>query len=396
MLPASAPPADPRPDPSAGDAPPPPPLGHPRASAALRHLARREDLKAVVLTTPALYAPLRRAAARYVAGETRDEALATARALAAAPGAHRATIDFMGEDTRAAAAARAATDEFLALVDALGPTQAADDAPDAGRPDATSVSLDLSHIGLAVSDGDAGERLAAAHLAEIAAAAEAAGREVVVSMEGSARTDAILRVHAAVAARHPRVGVTLQAALHRTPDDLARLLARGPAAGGGGRIRLVKGAYAEPTDRALPRGAALDARYAGLARTLLDAAGAGRRVSIATHDPALLAAVVGAADVAGGAAAFDARALQFEMLHGVSPDRLDRLAAAGYATRVYLVYGREWWLYLCHRLAEHPPALLDALADVVDALPRDAGAPGPEEREAAPAMIGSSARPGRR
>src|SRR5919202_88047 len=90
-----------------------------RAAAALRRLARREDVKAAVLGSKALYPVLRRAAARYVAGESRAEALATARALAAA--GHRVTIDFMGEDTREVDAARAATDEFLALIDALGP-----------------------------------------------------------------------------------------------------------------------------------------------------------------------------------------------------------------------------------------------------------------------------------
>ena len=35
----------------------------------------------------------------------------------------------------------------------------------------------------------------------------------------------------------------------------------------------------------------------------------------------------------------------------------------GYRTRTYLPYGREWYLYLCHRLAEHPPDLYCALAD---------------------------------
>ena len=35
----------------------------------------------------------------------------------------------------------------------------------------------------------------------------------------------------------------------------------------------------------------------------------------------------------------------------------------GYRTRTYLPYGREWYLYLCHRLAEHPPNLYRALAD---------------------------------
>lgn len=367
-----------------------------RVAAALRTLARREDLKAFVLTTPALEAVLRRAASRYVAGRTRDEALATARALATPRtglhDGHRVTIDFMGEDTREAVAAREATDEFLALVDALGPATASP-----GRLRDASVSLDLSHIGLAVPGN--GERLAREHLAEIAAAAGAAGREVIISMEDSARTDAILGIHAAVAATQPHVGITLQATLHRTPDDLARVLERP------GRVRLVKGAYLEPADRAHPRGTALDAAYHALARTLVEAAVTrGRPCSIATHDASLHAllredvrALTGGRGPAEATRAGDVvmsgPALQFEMLHGVTPERLDAFAADGFATRVYLVYGMEWWLYLCHRLAEHPPSLFDALADAVEAMP---GIGAALEAAGRPAMIGSSARPGRR
>lgn len=357
-----------------------------RAAAALRRLARREDLKAAVLAQPALYAVLRSAAARYVAGETRAEALSTARQLAPR---HRTTIDFMGEDTRTVHEARAATDEFLALIDSLGPVSPPDPLAQ------TSISLDLSHIGLAV-DGTEGQnvRIAREHLEAIATAAGTAGREVIISMESSARTDAILDVHADVSSRHAHVGITVQAALHRTPYDLDRLLQRMHATGGqagGGRIRLVKGAYAESSEHAEGRGAELDGRYESLANRLIEAAGRGQRVSIATHDPSLLTTLTKFDGRRDAAAAFPTGALQFEMLHGVTPHRLAALAESGFATQVYLVYGREWYLYLCHRLAEHPASLMDALADAVDALPHTPTEPVAGE----PVMIGSSARANR-
>lgn len=340
-----------------------------RVAAALRRLARRQDTKHALLEHPALYGILRRAAARYVAGETREEALAVAARLAAR--GHRATIDFMGEDVTDAALARAATDEFLALATTLGPASSGDLAS------RCSLSLDLSHVGLAVPG--AGERLAREHLGEIARAASDVGREVIISMEDSARTDAILDIHASAAERFPDVGITLQASLRRTPADLARVRRYL------GRVRLVKGAYAEPADRALGRGPDLDAAYLALARHLVDAAADGHRCSIATHHQPLLDALVAHAGAPG-----DGEALQFEMLQGVMPERLDALAASGFATRTYLVYGREWYLYLCHRLAEHPPSLFDALAEVVEGLPPD-GEDATTER-----MIASSARPGRR
>ncbi|MGF1647817.1 MAG: proline dehydrogenase family protein [Kineosporiaceae bacterium] len=343
--------------------------GH-RAAAALRALARREDLKAAVLRSPAAYAALRRAAARYVSGETRGEALRTAEDLGRA--GHRITVDHMGEDTRDAGEARAAAREFRALVAALGPADA-----DAPLADA-SVSLDLSHVGLAVP-GD-GPALATRHLAEIAAAAKASGRELMISMEGSERTATILDAHAVISTDHPHVGVTLQAALHRTSTDLAAALDRP------GRVRLVKGAYGEPSAVAHPRGESLDAAYARLAVRLVAAAAEGHPVSIATHDPMLLTSVLRDVDARGGPGAVPG--LEVEMLHGVRPDRLAAVAARGVPTRVYLVYGHEWWLYLCHRLAENPPGLLAALADAVEALP---GTAGPVRDR----MVAASARPGR-
>lgn len=343
-----------------------------RASAALRWLARRPELKAALLASPTLSAVLKAGAARYVAGSSRAEALDRAATFARA--GHRVTIDFMGEDTSGAAEARRATDEFLALVADLAPV------------DGASVSLDLSHIGLAVPGS--GERLAREHLSEIAEQARAAGREVMISMEGSERTDAILRAHAAVGERHGNVGVTVQAALRRTPSDLPGLHARP------GRVRLVKGAYAESPRVAHRRGEALDRAYLSLARTLVDAAArGGRPCSIATHDAALIGRITSLVDEATGLRSTDA--IQFEMLHGVTPDRLDALRHRGYVTRVYLVYGSEVYLYLCHRLAEHPPAVLDVLADATDGW-KELSADPAEGRTCSPARQGSPRRPDRR
>lgn len=58
--------------------------------------------------------------------------------------------------------------------------------------------------------------------------------------------------------------------------------------------------------------------------------------------------------------------VEVEMLYGVRPDLLKGLKGKGYKTRVYLTYGQEWYLYLCHRLAEHPANLYLAVADMVN------------------------------
>jgi proline dehydrogenase len=88
----------------------------------------------------------------------------------------------------------------------------------------------------------------------------------------------------------------------------------------------------------------------------------GHSCSIATHDPALLQAaaeLVSQHDL-------NRDAIEFEMLHGITLERrLQAATLAGYQTRTYLPYGTEWYLYVCHRLAEYPPNIYRAIADVI-------------------------------
>jgi proline dehydrogenase len=67
---------------------------------------------------------------------------------------------------------------------------------------------------------------------------------MVISAEGSDRTDAVLALHRSLCERFDHVGITVQARLHRTVEDIRELLARP------GRIRLVKGAFFALVDAA--------------------------------------------------------------------------------------------------------------------------------------------------
>lgn len=304
------------------------------AAAALRRVARDERIKEHVQGDAALYVALLKAAMRFIEGETLPECLEVAAGLNAQ--GHAATVDYMGESTRNEAMAREATEEFLRVVRAIS---------DRGLD--SSVSLDLSHVGLAVDP-----RLGFENASEIAGAAGEAGLEVMISAEGSERTDGILATHERLCERHHNVGITLQVYLLRTPDDLERALERP------GRVRLVKGAYEEPEIVALARGPEVDAAYQSMTETLL---ASGHACSISTHDPALLEHAHSFLRENGP----DLGPVEFDMLRGVCPERLRKMRDLGYGTRTYLPYGREWYLYLCHRLAEHPPNLYKALADAV-------------------------------
>ncbi|TYB68501.1 proline dehydrogenase [Nonomuraea sp. PA05] len=177
----------------------------------------------------------------------------------------------------------------------------------------------------------------------------AAGQEMTISMEGSDRTDLILWTHERLCERFGHVGVTVQARLHRTAEDLDRLLRRP------GRIRLVKGAYLEPESLAHARGSReLRAAYLRYATLLLDS---GHPCSIATHDPDLLGELRPRMRPGSGA-------YEIEMLLGLDGGLLPAMRDQGHPVRMYITFGTQWWLYVWNRLAEDPSRLFQALVDV--------------------------------
>lgn len=305
------------------------------AAAALRRIARDERVKAYIESDPILYPLLLRAARRYIGGTTRAECLETVALLNAA--GHAATVDYMGESTRDAALAEREADEFVALAAEIKL-----------RGLDSSLSLDLSHIGLAVDP-----RLALENARRIATAARDIGSELIISMEGSERTDAILAIYRTLCAEFSNVGIRVQARLHRTGEDLPAMLALP------GKVSLVKGAYEEPLELAYPRESAKLAEcYRSYACRMI---GSGHPVSIATHDASIHADLHAYIEAEG----LRGQPFEFEVLVGLGDAQIEQVRRWGYATRVYVVYGREWYLYVCHRLAEQPVRIYQALADIV-------------------------------
>lgn len=62
---------------------------------ALWHIARDEELKQFVMETDHLYTPLRRAADRFIGGETLEKCIETAREITS--NGHTITLDYIGE-----------------------------------------------------------------------------------------------------------------------------------------------------------------------------------------------------------------------------------------------------------------------------------------------------------
>jgi proline dehydrogenase len=169
-------------------------------------------------------------------------------------------------------------------------------------------------------------------------------------MEASSYVDATLGLYRRARLAYPNVGVCLQAYLYRTADDLAALLPLGPA------IRLVKGAYNEPPDRAFPRKRDVDENFFALAQQLLSdyARRAGVHAAIATHDRKLIGRVIGFAE----SNRIPRDRFEFQMLYGIQRAEQYRLAREGWRSIVLIAYGSYWFPWFMRRLAERPANVL--------------------------------------
>jgi proline dehydrogenase len=262
---------------------------------------------------------------RFVAGSGSDDALRVTGDLVGDGLA--VTLDYLGEDTMTPADAEATRDEYLRLLDGLAESE---------LTPAAEVSVKLSALGQAFD-----EKLAEEHARSICVKASEAGTTVTLDMEDHTTTDSTLEIVARLREDFPTVGVALQAYLRRTEADCRELAVRGS------RVRLCKGAYAEPESVAYQSRLDVDKSYVRCMNILM--AGDGYPM-VASHDPRIVAIAEDRAKW------FDhgCDEFEFQMLYGVRPDEQLRLADAGYTVRVYVPYGTQWYGYLMRRLAERP------------------------------------------
>lgn len=262
---------------------------------------------------------------RYIAGEHLDDALAVVRQLSAK--GMVTTLDVLGESITHAHEAEATCDEYLEALDALAGL---------GDPALINVSVKLTALGLAIDEALC-ERLTR----RIAERATSLGGYLRIDMEDAPWTDATLALAASLTAAGNRVGVVVQAYLHRSAGDIATLAAAGAD------VRIVKGIYLEPESIAWHDMSRINDSYEELCRTLLQA---GCRVAFATHDDALVRACTALVRELG----VDASRYEFQMLLGVREQLRDELVAAGHPMRVYVPFGARWYEYSIRRLRENP------------------------------------------
>jgi proline dehydrogenase len=276
----------------------------------------------------------RRVSHRFVAGERLDEALH----LAAKLNADKigGILDLLGEGVRDLAGATYAVAQYEEATDAI-----------AARGLDATISIKLSQLGQTVD-----RAACVANLNEILDHAAGVGVPVEIDMEDRSLVSDTLELFREAATRHPQTRLAIQAMLRRTPLDLEALASLKP------RVRLVKGAYAEPVDAALQPKQEIRAQYKFLTDWLFEH---GTDPAFGTHDSDLIDYARAAAAKAGKSP----KDYEFQLLYGVRRNLQHDLANQGYRVRVYIPFGSAWYPYLTRRMAERPTNLIFFLRALV-------------------------------
>lgn len=281
------------------------------------------------------------AASRFVPGEKTEDVIRAIRELN--ENGFNATLNHLGEHISTADEAEKATAEILLVLSEIDKANVK-----------SNVSIKLTQIGIGLD-----ERICQQNLVQILAQVKKGNNFLRVDMEDTPYTDITISLYQSMLERgfdQRHLGLVLQAYLFRTEADIRKLLDEGT------RIRLVKGAYNEPADKAYSKKADTDANYDLLTKIMIDAAlkmdgntvsADGRIppfVAIASHDENRIAFAKQYAEKVG----LPKSAIEFQLLYGIRRDLQNQLVKDGYPVRVYVPYGAQWYPYFMRRLAERP------------------------------------------
>lgn len=270
----------------------------------------------------------RKFASRFVAGEKLDEAIQAARALNEK--GISASLDLLGESVTDEAEAGRSRDEVIEILDRIAETGV----------DA-NVSIKPTQMGL-----DLGEEICAANVSKVLERAREHDIFVRLDMEGSPYVEGTLKLF--TERLHPEfgnlTGVVIQSYMRRSAADVEKLVDMQA------RVRICKGAYAEPEKIAFQARQEVSDSYAALMERLVKD---GNYPGIATHDEALVKRTVEFVEKEK----ISPDRFEFQMLYGVRRDLQEQLRKDGYNVRVYIPFGTQWYPYLMRRLAERPANL---------------------------------------
>lgn len=276
-----------------------------------------------ILTNMAKRYGLRLGAARFVAGETIDQAVQIIQDLNKQ--GLCVTIDYLGEFVHQEKEANVIADNSIQAIQAI-------------RHNGLNaqLSLKLTSMGMDIS-----HKVLMRNMQRIMETAKEHDVFVTIDMEDFARYEQTLRIFKQLKEEFDQIGTVLQAYLYRAEADLNELDLYSP------HLRLVKGAYKESPEVAFPKKEDVDENFKKLIQIhLLN----GHYTAVATHDEAIIQFTkqfVKANGIPSGQ-------FEFQMLYGIRTKRQLELMKEGYKVRVYVPYGTDWYGYFMRRLAERP------------------------------------------
>ncbi|MDQ3859317.1 MAG: proline dehydrogenase family protein [Actinomycetota bacterium] len=281
--------------------------------------------RALVRMLPAVPRPVvRRLSERYIAGPELADACRVVSELNAR--GRMATIDVLGEEIHTRGEAGALVDEYMDVFETIR-RQGLD----------SNVSVKPTGLGLKLDRAFCRD-----NIASIVRCAEERDNFVRIDMEDASTTSDTLAVYRELRADgHARVGVVLQARLHRTLADVRDLGELEPS------VRVCKGIYLEPEDISYQDFQAIRENFVRVVEALLEA---GAYVAIATHDDWLVERGVELVHRHG----LGREEYEFQMLLGVRESLGDEILRDGHRLRIYVPYGRRWYEYSMRRLQENP------------------------------------------
>ncbi len=279
----------------------------------------------------------RKAVRRFMPGEDVGAALQAGRGFQ--PEGISTVLTYLGENVSDAAQAGSVTQHYCDVLRLIS---------EAGLN--CEVSVKLTQLGQDISPD-----LSFTNISRVVEAAASTNNYIWIDMEESRYVDSTLDLYRKLHHQHANTGVCLQAYLYRTAGDLESLLPLRPG------IRLVKGAYKEPADRAFPKKRDVDENYSRLAEQLLAGVKENRvRAAFATHDERLVLRIQQRAQ----ALQVPSAGYEFQMLYGIRTELLRALAHNGHRCRILISYGPAWFPWYMRRLAERPANVLFVLRHV--------------------------------
>ena len=278
---------------------------------------------------------VKNAVKRFMPGEKPDDAIEAAKKLQKQN--LGAVITYLGENLIKLSEAEFVKDHYIEVLKRISKENLN-----------AEISLKLTQIGL-----DLSFEKTIAHFEEISAKAKELNNFVWIDMEGSSYVQTTIDFYKKIYKKFNNTGLCLQAYLLRTKNDIENNLDTNS------NIRLVKGAYKEPSEIAFQGKADVDKNYITIAEILLNKAkNYSSRIVFGTHDLKIIKHIKQAANELGDIN------FEFHFLYGIKTSEQIKLANEGYNVKSLISYGEAWFPWYMRRLAERPANLWFVLKNI--------------------------------